>query len=211
MNNAEKNRKISKGESTRRRILDCAARLFAQHEFHEVTVDRIVEAAGVAKGTFYVHYSSKDELIFEFISDYVRRVDDTYWEYVQAFPAGSSVATRLLGLIEIITDTLENTIGIASMQTVYKLLLSGAANASFVINYGRTLYELFRTLIQEGQCCGELTEDMSAEELAQHCAMAIRGISYEWCVRYPDFSLKDQGVAHFRLLLAGIVINSRAC
>lgn len=34
--------------------------------------------------------------------------------------------------------------------------------------------------------------------------MAIRGLTYEWCIRYPDFDFKKEAQAHFWLLLDGI-------
>jgi len=36
--------------------------------------------------------------------------------------------------------------------------------------------------------------------------MAIRGVSYEWCIRYPNFDLKEQAVAHCLLLIEGITV-----
>jgi AcrR family transcriptional regulator len=47
---------------TRAQILRAAAVLLAERPLAAVTVDRVVEAAGVAKGTFYYHFQSMDEL-----------------------------------------------------------------------------------------------------------------------------------------------------
>ncbi len=43
-------------------ILEAAAKLFAQQPVAAVTVDSVVAAAGVAKGTFYYHFQSMDDL-----------------------------------------------------------------------------------------------------------------------------------------------------
>ena len=51
--------------NTRGRIINAAKRLFAEKGFDRTTVDDIVRAAGIAKGTFYLHFSSKEELIKE--------------------------------------------------------------------------------------------------------------------------------------------------
>ncbi len=47
---------------TRSQILEAAAMLLAERPVAAVTVDSVVEAAGVAKGTFYYHFQSMDEL-----------------------------------------------------------------------------------------------------------------------------------------------------
>lgn len=51
-----------KAAETRQRIFETARRLIMEHGFENVSVDSIVEAAGVAKGSFYVHFESKDAL-----------------------------------------------------------------------------------------------------------------------------------------------------
>lgn len=44
-------------------ILEAAARLFGQKRFHEVLMEDVAGAAGVAKGTLYRFYRSKEELL----------------------------------------------------------------------------------------------------------------------------------------------------
>lgn len=46
-------------------ILSAAARLFRQKRFHEVLVEDVAAAAGVAKGTIYRFYRTKEELLAE--------------------------------------------------------------------------------------------------------------------------------------------------
>jgi AcrR family transcriptional regulator len=43
-------------------ILEAASRVFAEHEFHEVLIDDVAEAAGIGKGTVYRYFETKDEL-----------------------------------------------------------------------------------------------------------------------------------------------------
>jgi AcrR family transcriptional regulator len=47
---------------TRSQILEAAAKLFAGQPVAAVTVDSVVAAAGVAKGTFYYHFQNMDDL-----------------------------------------------------------------------------------------------------------------------------------------------------
>ena len=50
---------------TREKIVSSAMELFAKKGFDKTTVDEIVAKAGVAKGTFYLYFKSKDDLIKE--------------------------------------------------------------------------------------------------------------------------------------------------
>jgi AcrR family transcriptional regulator len=50
-------------DETRATIFAAATQLFAQNGYHATTVADIATAAGVAKGTFFVHFPSKDAVI----------------------------------------------------------------------------------------------------------------------------------------------------
>jgi AcrR family transcriptional regulator len=47
----------------RERIIASAARLFGEKGYHNTTTAEIAEAAGVAAGTIYIYFSSKEELL----------------------------------------------------------------------------------------------------------------------------------------------------
>src|ERR1700675_3902002 len=53
----------------RERILAAALKLFAHEPYQAVTMDRVAEAAGVAKGTLYLYFPSKDALYLGILSD----------------------------------------------------------------------------------------------------------------------------------------------
>jgi AcrR family transcriptional regulator len=66
-----------RGRRTRRRLLDAAEDVFAEHSFHDASIVRIVERAGVAQGTFYIYFRSKQEIFEELVADLSRRVRET--------------------------------------------------------------------------------------------------------------------------------------
>src|SRR4051794_25429136 len=47
----------------RERLVAAAVELFYRHGFGAIGVDRVIEAAGVTKTTFYKHFESKDDLM----------------------------------------------------------------------------------------------------------------------------------------------------
>lgn len=49
-------------------ILGAARKVFAEHGFAAATIDMIAAAAGVAKGTLYLYYPSKDEIFWTALS-----------------------------------------------------------------------------------------------------------------------------------------------
>ncbi|NLG48163.1 TetR/AcrR family transcriptional regulator [Gordonia sp. (in: high G+C Gram-positive bacteria)] len=54
----------TRSETTRRRLLDAALVAFAERGFHGTTTRDIAGAAGMSPAAVYVHYRSKEELLF---------------------------------------------------------------------------------------------------------------------------------------------------
>jgi AcrR family transcriptional regulator len=63
-----------KPSPTREALLEAACTLFYQRGIHATSVDAILEKAGVARQSLYLHFSSKDGLIAEFL-----QVRDERW------------------------------------------------------------------------------------------------------------------------------------
>ena len=68
-------RRLSKrGERTRQKLLESAERIFAEVGYHEASIVKITEAAGVGQGTFYLYFASKKEVFDEVVLDLNVRV-----------------------------------------------------------------------------------------------------------------------------------------
>jgi AcrR family transcriptional regulator len=63
-----------RGTRTRQRLLEAAEAVFADHGYHDASVVKITEAAGVGQGTFYLYFASKQEVFDELVRDLNRRV-----------------------------------------------------------------------------------------------------------------------------------------
>ncbi|WP_193708201.1 TetR family transcriptional regulator [Alkalibaculum sporogenes] len=200
------NRKIM-GAKTKNNLYRSAEKLFELYDFNNVSVNDITKSAGVSKATFYVHFESKDELITSLIADYVKTTDLKYQSYMDSLPKDMPSLERMLLLIEKISNVLVDNIGHARMCAVYKIQLTRSVNMENIKDYGRELYKIFAAELNEGIQNGEFKTDLSLEQLTRHLVMAIRGICYEWCIRYPDFDLKGQALTHFSMLLASIGDN----
>ncbi len=64
----------SRGTETRGRLLEAAEQIFADLGYHDASIVKITEAAGVAQGTFYLYFASKKEVFDEVVKDLNVRV-----------------------------------------------------------------------------------------------------------------------------------------
>ena len=63
-----------KGVETRRRLLEAAEQVFADVGYPEASIVKITEGAGVGQGTFYLYFSSKQEIFAELVRDLNHRI-----------------------------------------------------------------------------------------------------------------------------------------
>jgi AcrR family transcriptional regulator len=194
----------AQGAETKRKLYEIAEKLFAERDFAAVSVEDITEEAGITKGAFYVHFESKDALIALLIADYTSRADTDYKAFLETLPADTHASGILLALTEKIADVIAGTIGHENMKKVYQMMLAGSVGTEAVRSYGRELYLLFQGILERGIQRREIKSTLPVDMIARHFVMAIRGASYEWCIRYPDFDLKEQAMEHIRLLIAGL-------
>jgi TetR/AcrR family fatty acid metabolism transcriptional regulator len=72
----------------RQAILQAAAKRFGSHGFHETKMEQIAEDAGVAKGTVYLYFKDKNNLLFEvaryYMQQHIESVRDAMAPYESA-------------------------------------------------------------------------------------------------------------------------------
>jgi AcrR family transcriptional regulator len=140
-------RRARKKERTRTQIYAAAMELFVARGYDAVTIEDICAAADVARGTFFLHYPSKDSLLGEYgrqaSAELVDLLDSHEGSAAEALEEGlrflAERATRLAPVVRLvvresaarptaITDTTES---------------------------GRGLSEIFAEVIRRGQRAGE--------------------------------------------------------
>jgi AcrR family transcriptional regulator len=204
VNKEKPNNRKKQAIETKKKIYESAEQLFEKYGFDNVSVDAIVERAGVSKGAFYVHFDSKGSLIAALIADYVDKLDLNYKDYLESFPAGTAASDILIAVAGKIADIIAYTIGYDHIKFIYKANMTKTVNTKAVLDYNRDLYKMFSNIISQGIKQGEFKTDIAIDTITKHCVMSIRGTTYEWCIRYPGFNLKEYVQEHFEILLIGI-------
>jgi AcrR family transcriptional regulator len=82
-------------EEVREAILDATERLLARYGYRKMTVEDIAREVGVGKGTIYLHFSSKEEVVLS----HVDRIVDRLKERLRAIAVSNDVAVARLRLM----------------------------------------------------------------------------------------------------------------
>ena len=96
MPNSQTTNRASRREVRRNELVDAALAVFSAHGVAAASVDDIVRAAGVAKGTFYMYFRTKDDAVNAVAERMVNAVGDLV--AAAASTASLSPIDRLLAL-----------------------------------------------------------------------------------------------------------------
>ncbi|WP_457949896.1 TetR/AcrR family transcriptional regulator [Pseudarthrobacter sp. alpha12b] len=66
--------RTARGNRTRAKLLEAAEAVFASVGYHDASIVKITEAAGVGLGTFYLYFDGKQTIFDEVVEDLNRRV-----------------------------------------------------------------------------------------------------------------------------------------
>jgi len=89
-------RAVAVREDIRDLILDAADRLLARYGFKKMTMDDLASEVGIAKGTIYLHFSSKEEVALYRIDRVIARL---YEELRKAAGSGEKPDVRLRAML----------------------------------------------------------------------------------------------------------------
>jgi len=171
---------LSPRERTRVRIRDAANELFLRKGVDRTTVDEIVAKAGVAKGTFYLHFERKEDLLLEYGTRRLRRVREMLPELM----SGKSFRDAL---------------GVILDQVVRGKVWGREVTGRAILEIGTSAerlpleapHHLLEPLLVLAQARGEVRNDIPAGQLAQFVLRSILGALRDWGLGTDELSRDD--------------------
>lgn len=162
----------------RDRILEAAVRVFAKNGFHATRVSDVAKAAGVADGTIYLYFRSKDEVLVSLFEDRVEKLLGFMSEELPKLPTAPQ---RLRAVIDMQLGLLEGERELAEVVTVIvrqsTRLLKEYAAPKFL-----AYLDAIARIVAEGQSTGNFRKDVSPHIAARAIFGALDGITLTWAL-----------------------------
>lgn len=163
---------------TKRKIFETSMKLFAEKGYDATSIDEITSAVGVAKGTLYYHFSSKEE-IFNFLVEEGMKLLKNSIE-IKTSKCNSTIdKLKAISLIQLKT--------VKKYENLLMIVLSQALGTDsrnvFCKNKVIEYINVVQNIIEEGQKNGELekldSEIMASEifSLTYSCLIYLRKIN----------------------------------
>jgi TetR/AcrR family fatty acid metabolism transcriptional regulator len=168
-------------EGKRERILEAAIKVFAAEGFYNAKVSQIAHEAGVADGTIYLYFRSKDDLLINLFEDRMERVNANLRE---AIDTESTAVARLKRIVKLHLQLVEENRDMAEVISVEL-----RQSSKFIREYSNPKFaEFLRTIagaVVEGQRTGELRTGIDPYVFARALFGALDEIALAWLVKHP--------------------------
>ncbi len=174
--------RTERGRKTLRKLLDAAAEEFGEKGFHEASVSSITRRAGVALGSFYTYFDSKDGLFRALVGDMSEKVRTS----------ARSALTEGMGALEIERAALAAFLHFANEhKEIYRIIDEAefVDPASYRLHY-ETIAARIADRLRAGAAGGEFREGLGELE-----AWAIMGMNVFVGLRYVVWGGAKGGTA----------------
>lgn len=193
---SDKTPKTARGKKTREKLLQAAEIEFGERGFHEAAISGITQRAGVALGTFYVYFDSKEE-IFRALVSYMGHLTRS-WIASRVADAPDRLTAERLGLEAFIEFVREH-------KNLYRVV----SEAQFVADdafhdYYETFAEAYRENLTEAGGRGEIRGGDYAA-----WAWAMIGMAVFLGMRYADWD-ESKSAAEVAAAVSDLISNGMA-
>ncbi|HSE19379.1 MAG TPA: TetR/AcrR family transcriptional regulator [Pyrinomonadaceae bacterium] len=163
---------IAPKEAVKDAILDATDRLLARFGYRKMTVEDIAAEAGIGKGTIYLHFSSKEEVVLSHIDRIVERLQERLKEFAHS-EATAAERLRLMLLTRVLFrfDSIQHYT--QSLNDLLAVLRPGLLTRR--AQYFEAEAQIFAQVLTSGREAGEFSFD-DAHTTAHALLQATNGL-----------------------------------
>lgn len=182
LDQARRTRVVKPPDQRRREILDAATQLFRERGFDVATVQAIAGKAGVAAGTVYLYFPSKEAILVAIQEDFEAGLLDRFGEIAQAVLADEDARGEIVSYQEVVERLIDGIVGYGlERRSVCEVMArhvgrAGIASGDPILTGG--LNDLLARVIREGVRLGYIhTSDPEMAAYLLNLA-AVTGIGH---------------------------------
>lgn len=170
----------ARGNRTRAALVAAALELFGRDGVEATSVDEITSAANVAKGTFYVHFQRKTDVLLERAAIVLEELEDE--------PVEGSVPDALLALGDRVARVM-SAMPRPVMGRMVREIVGNRDDWLRILGDRRSLNAIILPFVERGLQQGSLRTDLSAQRMAQGLTILWLDAVIGWAERDADLDL----------------------
>lgn len=194
-----------KEQDVKERILLESMRLFLANGFVGTSVKNLTDAAGIARGTLYWHFSSKDQILDEILNRYSKQFVNGWIETIKG--EGRNFLTKFYALYKFITEfTRDHRELLLVFDTLFgEISRNGTKAASKMKEIRSKLRVSIESLLAAGQKEGMVDQNIDVTMHAHIIMATFTGMLLNWFVYEDVLDAVAYSRAFRETLLRGLI------
>jgi AcrR family transcriptional regulator len=188
----------------RRAILDAAEQVFATHGYGAAKMADIAKRAGLAAGTVYKHFESKEDVFRALLERCSEEFEHVLDQQLASAPSG--VPDRLLVLVRAVLTHIEQ------RRATFVLFLELGSTEWNIRRFGGPSAEKryqgylgrFIELFEEGIRAGTIRDELLPTEMAQLLTGGLNGLIHAWLMHGAKTELAGRASVLIEAFLRGV-------
>lgn len=186
--------------ATRRRLFDAAVTLIAEQGFSATTVDEIADRAGVAKGTVYYNFASKNVLYEELLRDGIDQLADSLRHAADTTTGhGGTRIDALDAMIRAGLDFIARSPALTQLYVAELWRTNRTWRATLTSVRGRAL-TVVESVLGDAVRAGELSDELDIPLTASALLGMVLVAALDWLSFQPDRSVEEVHASLSRLV-----------
>lgn len=182
---------------TKKNLLQTAMKLIEKKGFDNVTVQEISKQANLSVGVFYHYFESKVDIFSE-----IYKESDVYFRNEVSFLLDKETSLeRILQFFYYYAKYNQNR-GLENIKFLYN-----PKNKGFITK-GRYMQTLLQDIIITGQEKGEITKELTPEQICEYFFIVSRGVVYDWCLHEGSYDLIEYLIGFIKRILLTFAVGT---
>ncbi len=184
------NRHERRRQQTRQRLIQAAVELLLEKGYDATTIQTITDRADLGRGTFYIHFKDKEDIIWSAVKDLILELEQ---QAHSQFTGSAPAQVEYYGLLNIFLHGEQN-------RGLYRVILGGNGSAILLGRMQDLLAQMLLYDIREARKNPETTQAVPEEILAQILTGVITRLLFWWLEMPNEYTAEQMAAMTYQAL-----------
>jgi TetR/AcrR family fatty acid metabolism transcriptional regulator len=184
-------------------IIDAAIRVFARNGYYNSRVSDIAREAGIASGTIYLYFKTKDEILVTMFREKMAAWVAQVRREIAAEPDAIHKVRQLVALHLRVLEEHPDLAEVVQVELRQGHKFFRGASAHEVSAY----FELIGEILQEGIAAGQFRQDLPVKIATKVLFGAMDQVATSWVLGKRGYRLSDAAEPVATILLGGVTAH----
>ncbi|RDY71434.1 TetR/AcrR family transcriptional regulator [Halobacillus trueperi] len=182
------------------KMMDTIIELFGKKGFQGTSIQDIVEANGVTKGTFYYYFKNKEDVLIHIHQTFIDHLLEGQEKIITNVDLSHS--DQLYQIVELLIHNIR-TNGHSALVFFQEMRHLSEEKTAIILPKRQQFQENIQKVLEEGMKAGEFKKDLRADMLS-YAVLGMANWSYFWYE--PDGEVDEKSLTdlYMRLIFKGI-------